>query len=76
MSEALRYRLLFSLLMSGLMTFLIPAWVTFINLGYHPGFFGQWMHAFLLAWPVGFTVVALFAPTVQNITRRLLRSKS
>lgn len=73
MSEALLKRLLFSLLMSCLMAFLITAWVTFINLGYSPNFVRHWMRAFLLAWPAGFLVVVLCAPTVQNITSRLLQ---
>lgn len=72
MSKALLQRLLFSLLMSGLMAFTIGAWVTLINLGFIPGYIGYWMKAFLLAWPAGFTIVVIAAPTIQRITQILL----
>lgn len=72
MPRELLQRLLFSLLMSGLMAFFIGAWVTFINLGLVSGYIGYWMKAFFLAWPAGFIVVTLIAPTIQRISQRLL----
>ncbi len=72
MSRELQQRLLFSFLMSCLMAFIIGAWVTLINLGPIPGYISYWMKAFLLAWPAGFTVVVLFAPSIQRLTQSLL----
>ena len=72
MSKVMQQRLLFSFLMSGVMAFLIGAWVTFINLGLISGYIFYWMKAFLLAWPAGFVVVTLLAPTVQRLTQSLL----
>ncbi|VEB40421.1 Protein of uncharacterised function (DUF2798) [Chromobacterium violaceum] len=51
MSLALRQRLLFSLLMSAAMSFLMTAWVCWLNLGLRPDFIGRWLHAFASAWP-------------------------
>lgn len=53
------------------MAFLIGAWVTFIHLGPVLGFMRQWMKAFFLAWPAGFFVVVLCAPTVQRASQSI-----
>lgn len=73
MSNILQQRLLFSFLMSALMAFIISAWITFINLGLTVGYVGYWLKAFMLAWPAGFTVVVVAAPTVQRTAQLLLR---
>jgi len=79
MSEALRLRCVFAVLMSLLMTLLMSAWVTWLNIGLHPDFLLRWRHAFLAAWPVAFCAVMLCAPAVQQASRvivlRTLRIK-
>ncbi len=72
MSRTLQLHVFFSFLMSGLMAFMIGAWVTLINLGWVNGFIYYWMKAFLLAWPAGFTIVVLAAPWVRRIAQTLL----
>ncbi|WP_300754473.1 DUF2798 domain-containing protein [Janthinobacterium sp.] len=72
MSDAMRLRLVFSLLMSFVMSLLMSAWVTWLNIGLHPDFMLRWRHAFLAAWPVAFTVVILCAPTVQGLSHKLI----
>lgn len=72
MSDALRLRCVFALLMSLLMTLLMSAWVTWLNIGLHPDFLLRWRHAFLAAWPVAFCAVMLCAPAVQQASRQIV----
>lgn len=66
MSHTLRLRLIFALLMSCLMSLLMTAWVTWLNLGSGPVFLPHWGRAFIAAWPAAFGIVVLLAPTVQR----------
>ena len=72
MSDALRLRFVFALLMSFLMTLLMSAWVTWLNIGLQADFLPRWRHAFFAAWPVAFCAVMLFAPRVQLISRGIV----
>lgn len=66
MSDALRLRCTFAFLMSLVMTLLMSAWVTWLNIGLQADFLPRWRHAFFAAWPVAFCAVMLFAPRVQR----------
>ncbi|KAB8066787.1 DUF2798 domain-containing protein [Janthinobacterium violaceinigrum] len=72
MSEALRLRCVFAFLMSLVMTLLMSAWVTWLNIGLQADFLPRWRHAFFAAWPVAFCAVMLFAPRVQQISRTIV----
>ena len=72
MSEALRLRFVFALLMSLVMTLLMSAWVTWLNIGWQTDFLPRWRHAFFAAWPVAFCAVMLFAPRVQTLSRGIV----
>lgn len=72
MSEALRLRCVFAFLMSLVMTLLMSAWVTWLNIGLQADFLPRWRHAFFAAWPVAFCAVMLFAPRVQQISRAIV----
>ena len=72
MSEALRLRFVFAVIMSLVMTLLMSAWVTWLNIGLQDDFLARWRHAFLAAWPVAFCAVMLFAPRVQGISRQIV----
>ncbi|AQR69653.1 hypothetical protein BZG29_15925 [Janthinobacterium sp. LM6] len=72
MSEALRLRCVFAFLMSLVMTLLMSAWVTWLNIGLQADFLPRWRHAFFAAWPVAFCAVMLFAPRVQVISRHIV----
>lgn len=73
MSDALRLRFVFAVLMSLVMTLLMSAWVTWLNIGLREDFFPRWRHAFLAAWPVAFCAVMLFAPHVQGLSRGIVQ---
>lgn len=68
-----RLRLIFALLMSSLMTFLMSGWVTWINIGFSENFLTQWRLAGTSAWPPAFIIVLLIAPGVQRVSHTLLR---
>ncbi|MCS4291982.1 hypothetical protein M2375_000177 [Comamonas sp. BIGb0152] len=72
MSNALKQRLLSSILMSMLLSGLMTAWVTWLNLGFVGDFLSRWLHAYLLSWPAAFTIVVLLAPGVQRLSWRMV----
>lgn len=72
MSVSLRLRFVFAILMSLVMTLLMSAWVTWLNIGLQADFLPRWRHAFFAAWPVAFCAVMLFAPHVQGLSRRIV----
>lgn len=72
MSDALRLRCTFAFLMSLVMTLLMSAWVTWLNIGLQAYFLPRWRHAFFAAWPVAFCAVMLFAPRVQLMSRSIV----
>ncbi len=72
MSDALRLRCTFAFLMSLVMTLLMSAWVTWLNIGLQADFLPRWRHAFFAAWPVAFCAVMLFAPRVQLMSRSIV----
>lgn len=73
MKPELAQRLLSSFLMSILLSTLMTAWVTWLNLGLVPDFAARWGHAFVNAWPAAFSIVVLLGPSVQRLSQRLLR---
>ena len=75
MSLALKQRLLTPMLMSLLLSGLMTAWVTWLNLGFTAHFIGLWLHAYLCAWPAAFIIVVLLGPLVQRLALRLLQSQ-
>lgn len=62
---------LFALLMSFVMAFIVTAFVTWVNTGMGEGYVGRWMRAFLLAWPVATTCILLFANRVRSLVTKL-----
>jgi ABC-type multidrug transport system permease subunit len=62
---------LFAVTMSLLMTVILTCFVTFVNTGAANGFARRWLHAFLLAWPVAFMCILLFANHVRRFVALL-----
>ncbi len=63
--------LLFSLILSGLMSLLVSGISTFRATGPVPDFVSLWSGAWLTAWVFAFPVVLLVAPLAQKAVRRL-----
>ena len=66
--------LLFAFLMSLLMCGVMTICITVINTGTAPGFWARWLHAFVLAWPLAFVCVLLFAPLVRRIVAHCVQT--
>ena len=63
---------LFGLILSGLMAFLVSGIATFRAAGSVPGFADLWVGAWLTAWVVAFPVVLLVAPLARRVVQRIV----
>jgi hypothetical protein len=70
--DAKHSNLLFAFFMSVLMAFLMSGVLTAIHLGITPHFIAQWLHSFVLAWPIAFPSILLLAPIVRKIVAHLV----
>ncbi len=66
-------RALFSLIMSGLMSCVVTGIATVKAIGFGPSTAGDWMASWAFSWPIAFTVILLFGPSVQRFVNRLIR---
>ena len=63
--------LVFGLLLSGLMSFLVSGIATARALGLSDGFVANWLTAWLGAWAVAFPAMLVVAPVVRRLVARL-----
>lgn len=64
----LRYApVLFALLMSMVMAFIMTALITLINTGFDHRFHVRWAFTFVIAWPLAFVCVLIFAGKVRHV---------
>ena len=64
--------ILFSLILSGLMSLLVSGIALFRMAGLSEDAMNHWLSAWLAAWPVAFPTVLLVAPLTQKIVRLLV----
>ena len=57
-------------------SFLMSAWVTYVNLGLSDTFFLSWMKAFANAWPAAFLVAFTVAPPIRALVLKLFSKES
>ena len=65
--------LLFAAFMSFFMALCMSGILTVVNLGWVDGFFGKWLRAFLVAWPIALPLVLVFAPLTRKLLARGFR---
>ena len=63
--------LLFAFLMSILMGTVVSGILTALFSGLNAQFFGKWLHAFSVAWPITFPGILVLAPVVQKLVKKL-----
>ncbi|MBY4676455.1 DUF2798 domain-containing protein [Marinobacterium arenosum] len=68
----MKFRLCFAFLLSLVLSFLMTAWVTWLNLGFTADFISRWLSAFITAWPAAALISFTLAPSVQRLTRYLV----
>ncbi|WP_020409099.1 DUF2798 domain-containing protein [Hahella ganghwensis] len=71
-----RYRFFFSLFMSLVLSLLMTAWVTWINLGVVDGFLMKWGTAFITAWPAAATISYIFGPRIHQVTTWVIENQN
>jgi hypothetical protein len=60
----------FGLILSGMMSFIVSLVATLRAAGLVDGFFGLWMSAWVPSWLVAFPTVLIVAPTVRRFVER------
>lgn len=71
----MKQRLIFSIMMSFILSLLMTCWITWINLGWSSEFFGLWFKAFVLAWPAAGLISFTFGPKVQSLAMKISQKK-
>lgn len=66
--------ILFGLLLSGMMSFVVSGLTTFRSIGFVDGFLFTWITAWLGSWAVAFPVVLFVAPLVRRIVARVTQA--
>ncbi len=61
-------RLILALLMSSVMVFMVTLLVTWLNLGFDPGFLRQWVKAYFIAWPIAAMTAFFVMPPARRLT--------
>ncbi|MGB0959379.1 MAG: DUF2798 domain-containing protein [Halocynthiibacter sp.] len=64
---------LFGLIVSGLMTFIVSLISTLKAIGFVDGFGPTWMGAWILSWIVAFPVILFVAPLARKLVGKLVK---
>ncbi|MGX9415989.1 DUF2798 domain-containing protein [Vibrio sp. RC27] len=67
-------KLIFTVLFSCCLSFIVSAWVTYINIGLTHDFIDRWAFAFVNAWPAAFTAAYLLSSSVMKFTHFLINT--
>lgn len=65
---------LFGLILSALMSFLVSGIATFRTAGLVDGFFASWINAWLPSWLIAFPVVLVVAPVARRLVGVLVKA--
>lgn len=60
-----------ALLLSGFMSFIMSAAITFINLGWIEGFVEIWLHAWILAYFIAFPTILFVFPFARKLAIKI-----
>lgn len=58
-------------LLSGFMSFIMSGAITLINLGFVNGFFGIWLHAWIVAYAIAFPTILLVFPFARKLAMKI-----
>lgn len=65
-------RIIFPIIVTAIIVFLVSAVVTFINIGFSPNYVGQWLRSFIIAWPVAAMVAFIAIPVARRSTQTIV----
>ena len=66
-------RYIFPAILSGVMAFLMTAFITYLNLGFPPDYVSRWLHAYAIAWPLAYIAALIAAPIARRGTAAIIR---
>ncbi|WP_137166032.1 DUF2798 domain-containing protein [Salinimonas lutimaris] len=66
------HRSVFAFFMSLVLSIIMSAWVTYLNLGLTSDFIAKWLEAWILAWPAAAVCAFLFGPGVGRLTNQIV----
>jgi len=67
-----KQRLVLALLMSSVMVAMVTFLVAVLDLGLQSGFFGKWLKAYFIAWPVAAATAFVIMPPARRLTDRIV----
>jgi len=62
-------RIVFPIVITAIIVFVVSGVVTFVNIGLRPGFVAQWLRAFAIGWPVATIVAFIAIPHARRLTQ-------
>ena len=68
----MKARLIRSVLMTSVMVLMVTLVATYLNLGLVTGFFGHWMKAYFIGWPVAAATAFVIMPAARQLTDRIM----
>ncbi len=68
----LKARIVFPIVITAMIVFVVSAVVTFFNIGLRTDFVGRWLSAFVVGWPVAAATAYLAIPIARAVTQRIV----
>jgi hypothetical protein len=65
-------KIIFPILMTAIIVFLVSAVVTFLNIGLRGDYFSQWLGSFIIAWPIAAVVAFIAIPLARQATQKIV----
>jgi len=65
-------RLVFPVVITAIIVFIVSAVVTFFNIGLRADFVPRWLSAFLVGWPVAAVTALIAFPFASALTQRIV----
>jgi len=65
-------RLVFPVVITAIIVFVVSAVVTYFNIGFRADFVRRWLSAFAVGWPVASATAFFALPFARNVTLRIV----
>lgn len=74
LSVETRLNVLYAALMSAFMALILSAVMLLVNLGFEQFDVDRWMHSYMIAWPLAFTLVLVIGPVIRRLVMSLVQA--
>ena len=65
-------KIIFPIMITATIVFVVSGVVTWTNIGFRVDFVGRWMSAFIVGWPVAAVTAFIAIPFVRQLTQHLV----